>query len=46
MLLVHAIVPETVVDYIADKEVKNLTIFGGDSAVSKKVFNELKRLID
>ncbi len=46
VLLVHARVPETVSAYITDQEVKDLTIFGGESAVSEKVFNELKRLID
>ncbi|WP_246880481.1 S8 family serine peptidase [Sporosarcina sp. 6E9] len=46
VLLVHAKVPETVSAYITDQEVKDLTIFGGEGAVSAKVFNELNRLID
>ena len=45
VLLVHARVPEVVSTYLTDNDVKRLTIFGGESAVSKKVANDLEKLI-
>ncbi len=46
VLLVHAIVPEFTSSYITKNEVQRLTIFGGENAVSEKVYSELERLID
>ncbi|MBO1911002.1 cell wall-binding repeat-containing protein, partial [Microvirga sp. 3-52] len=46
VLLVHAIVPEYTSSYITKNEVHRLTIFGGESAVSAKVYKELEKLID
>lgn len=45
VLLVHVRVPEIVTTYMTDQNIKRLTIFGGESAVSDKVGNELKKLI-
>ena len=45
VLLVHAKVPEIVTTYITDKEIQRLTILGGETAVSKKVTNELRELL-
>ena len=44
VILVHARIPEGVATYITDKNIKRLTIFGGESAVSKKVADDLERL--
>ncbi|MBO1915127.1 cell wall-binding repeat-containing protein, partial [Microvirga sp. 3-52] len=45
VLLVHARIPDVVTTYISDNDVKRLTIFGGESAVSKNVSDELTKLI-
>ncbi|MBO1909966.1 cell wall-binding repeat-containing protein, partial [Microvirga sp. 3-52] len=45
VLLVHARIPDVVTTYISDQDLKRLTIFGGESAVSKKVANELEELL-
>ena len=45
VLLVHARIPEVVTTYITKQDVKRLTIFGGESAVSEEVAKQLTRLI-
>ncbi|MBO1914086.1 cell wall-binding repeat-containing protein, partial [Microvirga sp. 3-52] len=45
VLLVHTRVPEVVTEYITENGTKRLTIFGGESAVSKKVANDLEKII-
>ena len=45
VLLVHARIPEVVTTYITDQGIKRITIFGGESAVSKNVANDLEKLI-
>ena len=46
VLLVHAIVPDFVSNYITEQEVQHFTVFGGENAVSAEVYNELERLLD
>ncbi|MBO1911083.1 cell wall-binding repeat-containing protein, partial [Microvirga sp. 3-52] len=45
VLLVHDRIPEVVTDYLTENATKRLTILGGESAVSKKVENDLKKLL-
>ena len=45
VLLVHDRVPEVVTTYVSNQDIKRLTIFGGESAVSSKVASELEKLI-
>lgn len=45
VLLVHDRVPEVVTTYLTENKTKRLTIFGGESAVSKKMENELQKLL-
>ena len=45
VLLVSNKVPEGVATFITEKDIKRLTIFGGETAVSKEVADELIRLI-
>ncbi|MUV37304.1 Bacillopeptidase [Lentibacillus sp. JNUCC-1] len=45
VLLVHEQVPEEVATYIQEQHVKRLSIFGGQNAISKGVFSELKKML-
>lgn len=45
ILLVHKRVPDVVKHYIQDKEVKRLSVYGGDVAVSKEVYDTLRKLL-
>src|SRR5699024_1707471 len=45
ILLVHRHVPDVVAKYINDKKVKRLTVFGGEQAVDKHVFQALEDLL-
>ncbi len=45
VLLVHDKVPEEITTYITNHDIRHLTIFGGESAVSSKVASELERIM-
>ncbi len=45
VVLVHARVPEVVKSYMTDQKVERLTAFGGKTAVSTKVMDELEKLL-
>src|SRR5699024_10973250 len=45
ILLVHKRVPDIVKHYIQDRNIKRLTVYGGNVAVSKEVYDTLKKLL-